>query len=342
MKISKSKLQEALEKTKPALANKDIIEQSSSFIFMNGRIHTYNDEISISCPVDDVDLKGAIKSQLLYEFLQKTSKDEIVLRQEQSEIVLMAGKAKAGFTFEHEIFLPINLELSSSNNWKDVPANFNEGLALCYPCCSSDMSQPNLTCVHVHDTFIEATDGFQIVRFELDSSVIESFLIPKAAAGQLVKYKPTKMLMTDGWAHFKTEDDTIFSARTFAGTFPNIDKHLEISKTSQRINFPKRIKDILERARIFSNRADTISYITTAQLTLHKNELVIQSKNAYGWFEEKSKIRYDGKKFSFMLGLDSALAILPKMRLCNLEENKISFNGENWQHVIAVTTHEDK
>ena len=71
MKINKVELQEALEKVKPGLASRELIEQSTSFAFMGDRVVTYNDEISISHPVKNLDVTGAVKAQTLYAFLNK-------------------------------------------------------------------------------------------------------------------------------------------------------------------------------------------------------------------------------------------------------------------------------
>ena len=48
MKLNKADLQRALEIVKPGLANKEMIEHSTSFAFINGKVITYNDEISLS------------------------------------------------------------------------------------------------------------------------------------------------------------------------------------------------------------------------------------------------------------------------------------------------------
>ena len=48
MKINRLILQKALETVKPGLANKEMIEQATSFAFMKDKVVTYNDEISIS------------------------------------------------------------------------------------------------------------------------------------------------------------------------------------------------------------------------------------------------------------------------------------------------------
>ncbi|NMA23687.1 MAG: hypothetical protein GX938_09320, partial [Spirochaetales bacterium] len=100
MKINKTELQKALEKVKPGLSNKELVEQSTSFAFMGGRIVTYNDEISISHPVKDLNVTGAVKAQSLYAFLSKIKRDEIILEWEENQVVIKAGRSKAGLVLE--------------------------------------------------------------------------------------------------------------------------------------------------------------------------------------------------------------------------------------------------
>ena len=51
IKVNRVELKEALERVRPGLASKDIIDQATSFAFLKDRVVTYNDEISISHPV---------------------------------------------------------------------------------------------------------------------------------------------------------------------------------------------------------------------------------------------------------------------------------------------------
>jgi hypothetical protein len=69
--MKKTDLIKALEAVKPGLANKEMIEQSTSFAFMEDRVVTYNDEISISHPLKGIPIVGAIKADELYAFLSK-------------------------------------------------------------------------------------------------------------------------------------------------------------------------------------------------------------------------------------------------------------------------------
>jgi len=108
LKINKSNLQKALEIVKPGLASKELIEQATSFAFINGCVITYNDEISISHPVDGLELEGAIQAEKLYSILTKLKTDEIEVTINDKEIILQSGKSKIGLTLQSEIKLPLD------------------------------------------------------------------------------------------------------------------------------------------------------------------------------------------------------------------------------------------
>ena len=211
MKIEKEKLIKALEIVKPGLASKEMIEQSTSFAFMGGRVVTYNDEISISHPVEDMDITGAVKADELYKLLGKLKTKTIQLVIKNNEIRLKSGKALAGITLQEEIQLPLE-ELGDFGEWFPVPALLMEALHFCMFSASVDMSRPVLTCVHVSDSgFVESCNNFRLTRYELgEESPVGDFLIPVSSVKSLVKYSITQLASGQGWIHFKSKDDTIF------------------------------------------------------------------------------------------------------------------------------------
>ena len=91
MKVKKENLRNALEIVKPGLSNKELIEQSTSFAFIKGRVVTYNDEISISHPVEDLKNSGAIKAEELYALLSKIKEEEIDIVPQEAEILIKDG-----------------------------------------------------------------------------------------------------------------------------------------------------------------------------------------------------------------------------------------------------------
>ena len=190
MKINKKELIKALTTVKPGLASKEMIEQSTSFCFLDNTVVTYNDEISISCPVPGIELKGAVNAVELYAFVNKVKTEEIDLSINENEILLKAGRSKAGLTLTAEVVLPIE-EIGKINKWKKLPDKFLDGLAFASAACSRDMSRPVLTCVHINKDVIEGTDSFRAARYFLKESVpIKPTLLPAHICLKVARMKP--------------------------------------------------------------------------------------------------------------------------------------------------------
>ena len=337
MKINKVELLKALEKVKPGLASKDLIEQATSFAFIEDRVVTYNDEISISHPVEGLNVVGAIKAQALYDFLNKIKKDEIDIEWEENQVIIKAGKSKAGLVFEQEVKLPVDEEIGKVGKWKKLPKNFLDALKFCHPCCSRDMSRPVLTCVNVSKEKVEASDTYQIVRYMLNKKLpVPDFLIPATAVRDLVKYDLIEIAEGEkgGWIHFKATDGTIFSSRVINNKFPDIDKLLELDGI--KFGFPKNIREMLERAYVFSKEAIS-GNIPTATISIRENQVKLSAENEYGWFEENARVKYSGASVEFSVGVELLLNLFDKLQNCVIGNDKIGFSGENWKHVVAVS-----
>lgn len=333
MKISKTELQNALEKVKPGLASKEVIEQSTSFTFVKDRVVTYNDEISISHPVKGLDVTGAVKAQLLYSFLNKIKREEIEVEWEENQVVIKAGKSKAGLVFEQEVKLPIE-EVGEIGKWKKLPEGLLDALKFCYHCCSKDMSRPVLTCVYVSGDSVLASDSFQIVKYNLSKKVpVKGFLIPASAVRELVKYDIKEIAEGHGWYHFKTEDGTVFSSRVFDGEFPAIDKILEFDGVE--IPFPKTAASALDRAKIFAKN-ELSNSIEMVEVEVGKEEIKFSARDASGWYEEVVKTKYEGEKINFVAGAVFLINLLEQSPVCIYGDRRIKFTGENWVHVVAV------
>jgi len=336
MKVNKTDLQDALEKVKPGLAQKELIEQATSFSFLGDRVVTYNDEISISHPVKGLDITGAVKAQALYDFLNKIKKDEIDIEWEENQIIIQAGRARAGLVFEHEVRLPVE-EVGKIGKWKKLPAGVIEALRFCYPVCSKDLSRPVLTCVHVGKRAVRASDSYQIAKYELqDPLPINDFLIPASSVRELVKYDIVKVAEGEGWFHFKTEDDTIFSSRVFDGEFPKIDKLFEFD--GMEISFPKTSLQALDKARIFSKGDFHAEHLSVVDVEVANNKIKFSANNESGWFEETVRTRYKEKSIVFSIGVEFLMAMLKQSPTGLFEEDRIKFTGEKWQYLIAIAT----
>ena len=334
MKVNRVELQKALEMVKPALASKEIIEQSTSFAFLDGVVATYNDEISISHPVVGLNIRGAIKANELYQFINKTSREEIDIECEEAQILIKAGRAKAGFILQSEITLPTE-EIGEIGKWKKLPANFVEGLRFCNPTCSKDMSRPIITCVHLNGNgFIESSDGYRLSRFALESSLpITEALIPSTSITELIKFEITKMAQGNGWVHFKTEAGTIFSCRIFEDEYPPIEEI--ISFPGELLELPKSLNLVLDRAAIFAKTEFDMDSLVTINIV--DGVMEVKADGNSSWFEEVMRTKYKGEAIHFKTNPAFLSAMLGKVESCIFGQGRIRFESASWKHVIALT-----
>ena len=334
MKIIKSDLLGALEIVKPGLANREIIEQVTSFAFINGMVVTYNDRISIAHPVPGLELEGAVVADNLYKFLSKIKDEEIELEVEGNEIIITSGRSKAGLTLQSEIKLPLKRELETKAKWKDLPENFVEGMKFVMSACSKDMSMPIYTAVHVNkEGYVEGTDRYRIAHFELSSEMpVETFLLPATSAVEVVKLQPTKIAEGGGWMHFQTEEGTIISCRIYAEEFPSSKAFLKME--GAKLILPKTVEEVLDRAMIFAKRDHLLD--ESVDITVSNNRLKVSAKAEAGWFKEETNMRYEGDPIMFSIAPYLLKGILSKTQGCEITSNKLKFEGEGWKYITTL------
>jgi len=336
MLIIKKSLQDALGIVKPGLAGKEVIEQSTSFAFISGRVVTYNDEISLSHPVEGLDLEGAIESDKLYQFLARVKQEEIDIEINDTEIIITAGKAKAGFPLQSEIKMPLE-ELGKKSKWKPLPASFIKFVNMSIPSCSTLSTKPLLGAVHItQDGIIEASDGYRITNCTLpegETIPVQTFLIPSKSAKLMTQLNPTHIAEGKGWIWFKTEAGTTLACRILeADEFPDTSSHLNVNGV--KIIFPKTITSIMDRAGVFSkDLGENTDYIN---INLENKKLTVSARNSLGWFKEEVNARYEGDTILFQIPPILLKDILSETQQGELTKNKLVFRGEGWIYLTTL------
>lgn len=87
MKINRTELITALEAMQPGIAKKEVVEQSASFAFQNGRVYAYNDQIAVSHPCPK-GLAGAVRAQEFHTLLKRLTDDEIDVEVSANELLV--------------------------------------------------------------------------------------------------------------------------------------------------------------------------------------------------------------------------------------------------------------
>lgn len=329
--MKKIDLLNALEIVKPGLASREIIEQTNAFAFIKGRVVTYNDEISLSHPVEGLDITGAVQAEELYQLLRKIKKEEIEITVTDNEISINAGKAKAGLVLQQEIKLPLQ-EVDTHSEWHKLPAEFTKPLRFAVAACSHDSSQPILKSVHVNQKgYVEGSDNFRVTRYTLAKRMpVKTFLIPATSVKEVIKLNPTEVAEGTGWIHFRTAAGTTLSCRVYEEVFPDTTPFLKVE--GAEINFPKTITDILDRAAVFTEN--------DVDVTLKDNRIVISSKSDTGWFKEEANAAYEGEPITFSVVPGLLRDILAETQHCLYNGNLLKFEGEGWVYVSSVIARE--
>lgn len=336
MQVDRKELQRALEIVKPGLANKELIEQSTSFAFVKRKVITYNDEISVSHPVKGLRLTGAIKADKLYALINKIKKDALEINVEESEIVISAGRCRAGFTFQQEIKLPLDEELVEKGDWKPLPENFLKFMQFAVTSCGKDLSKAILTCVHVNENgYIEASDSRRITRCDLkDSMPVKTFLIPATSVIEVLKIEPNEIAEGKGWVHFHNAEGTTISCRLFEDKYPDTSYILRMTGT--KVLLPKSIDNILERASVIAKRDHMLDELLL--IKIWDNRIKISATSESGWFEESAKLEnYEGDPIAFQITPYLLKRILPETRACDISKTKIRFEGEGWVYISLLS-----
>lgn len=344
MKTNRQELIDVLKAVKPALASKEIIEQSTSFVFKNNKVSTYNDEIMISHPID-LDLEGAVQAQQFFELLNKCKDEGIEITTTKSELKIKGGKFKAGIRLDAEINLPIEeIPMPGKRDWKQLPDEFIKAIQYCLFSAGTDMSKPLLTCIHMFLPLIESTDNMRLTQYTLDTRADKDephVFLPARAVAELINYPISKYGITKGWVHFKTPEGVVFSCRTMEGEFPAV-KHI-IGMKGEPITFPTNMTETLERAEVMSETEITRERIVSIEI--HENSITVKSRSKVGWYKEKFRARYSGSRVLFSINARFLMEILKHLRKAELDSENgqmIKFTGDNFVHVIAVMKIEEE
>lgn len=330
MKIKKADLINILSSVKPGLARQEVIEQSTSFVFSEGFVFTYNDEISVSHPVD-LDIEGAVRAKELFALLSKIKDEEIDVTAEGGELLIKGAKLESGITMDHEVHLP-GVAPPDDADWEEVPKGFNDAVRICAFSCASENVSAVLNSIHISGGIAESCDNYRLTQFELEGDLGDEVLIPSGYARQLIQYDFDSYCIDDGWLHCEKEETGLcFSCRIFEEAFPDLDALLDIE--GDDVELPTELKSVLDRSGIFSNDADL--GIELVKIEIKNKWLKVEAQNENGWTREKVRIKSD-VDIQFSVNPGMLKEVLAITSTATLSENHIKFTAPSFVHVISL------
>jgi hypothetical protein len=324
MEIDRVKLLTALEKVAPGLATSENIAQSASFVFTDGKVYAYNDEIAVGHLID-VGIEGAVSSKELLALLKKLKSETVEMEVKKNELLINNKKVKSGITMESEILLPIE-ELI--HGWGEdrfgLPDKFMKGVKICLTSCASDTESIILSNIHMKGKYLESCDNYQMTRFDMGDDSQEDILIPAAACKYLIHYKVDQYFQTDGWIHFGDGEDLIFSCRIIEDEYPDLESILKVN--GNMITLPEQLNEIIDRSNIFNSRI---------QINILKNWCKVRAESDTGWIEEKVRIK-EKRDIDFNINSQMLQTILKISNKLTVGKQSLKFEMNDFIHIIAL------
>lgn len=332
MEINRAYLLQVLTAVQPGLAAKELIQQSNTFVFKDDTVVTFNDEIAVHHPLEDIDFEGAVQAEELLKLLKRLSGDTVELTADGGELKVKCGRSRSGIRLEEEIALPLDAIEWPEEFWQ-LPEAFLPSLGRCLFTVSNDMSKPVLTCVHLEGAIIQSCDNYRLTRCTLDEDFFdEPRLLPGVAGQKLIGYKPIEFGVTEGWLHFRNEQGVVFSCRAYQDDFPNVSGLLDVEGES--VTMPAELEGILDRAEVFSKAEFTQD--ERVSVLLQPKRLTVKSQGISGWFEESSPLKYRGEEIEFQVHPGFFKDVIKILDEVTIAEGRIKLNGEGFEHVVIT------
>lgn len=334
-------LKRTLELVKPGLASKEILEQATSIIFRDGKAWTFNDEVAVCAPLQDLELTGAVPADPLYKLLSRLPADgDLKISVKDDELTIQCGRSKTGLRLEQEIRLPLDEELEDPKEWAKLPEGFLEAVKTSLFTASRSGHLPILTCVNIQDEFVQTCDEYRMTRCggftiktEHELNVVARHL------ERLASYNPVQDGISGSWWHFRNKAGVVYMVRIVDGEYPNLDQFLDV-EGGVEIEFPPELQASLEWASIMAD--DAVKFEQEVEVKLTKGYLTVRGEGPDGWAEDALRMKYAGEPVSFKAHPLFLKEMAKRSRKVTVSPQALKVEGENgFVHMVALDDGEE-
>lgn len=337
MEINRKAVLGALEAVQPGLSAEATVEQSDCFVFKDGRVFTYDDEVACSsdCPME---IEGAVRAKPLLELLQKLPEEVLEVEMGEKELKIKGQRRRSGVRMEEEITLAVNqIEMPGDDDWKDLPDDFCQAIGVVRECVSKDQGAFRLTCVHITPKHVESCDDQQAIRYKLKTGFKQEVLLRSRAVLHLGAMSVVQFAEGESWIHFRSASGLMLSCRRYSEEYIDLNEVLTIDGT--KTSLPEGLVTAVDTAKVFSREnVDT----TNVEIGLTKNRLVIRGEGPSGWYQEVKRVEYDGDDLMFHISPAMMRNITARSdECCFLSANRLWVDGTKFIYVTALVDKKD-
>lgn len=329
MKINSDTFLSALNTLAPGIAEKEAFLQSSCVSFINGMAYSINGSIAVVRKSPLLFPRPfALPWKPLVSFLTALAEGEVDVTLKETQLIVTAGRTRAGFQVENEVLQPIS-DIPKAANWVKLPKETQDVLHLCSLSASSNISTPILCCVHIYGNRVESCDNYRATRaFLPKGTCLPNVLVPKDSVTELCSRNLVAIASSEGFVHFQ-DDECELVCRTLPQTFPDIDKLFGMD--GEKVTLPDELADALRRTSIFSGDDEN----AVVKVTIKDGKLTVLGQGDFGWGTDYVNTQFSG---NVSVSVSPALLteILTKTNKAIVNSDSLSFHGKNFMHVISV------
>lgn len=342
MRVDREEFLKVLESVSPGLSSREILEQSSCFVFVDGKVITFNDEVACSRKTP-IDLVGAVKAKPILDLLSKLTENELDIEQKEGELLIKAKQRKrSGIRMEADVLLPVESidapEIEGEGVWKELPDDFAEAVRITSECASREESQFVLTCIHIHTDYLEACDRFQIARYPMEVGLSGSVLIRATSLKKIVGLGMTDVAETESWLHFKNPTGLVLSCRKYIEEYKDLGRFIS-NDGMDTVTFPGGLDEMVQKAEIFSSDNISGNHVT---VDLRPDRIVIEGEGSSGWYKEIKKVKFSGKPLRFLIAPKLLVEISKKSNECRVAEDRLYIDGGVFQYATSTVVPDGK
>jgi DNA polymerase III sliding clamp (beta) subunit (PCNA family) len=334
IRVGREALLKVLESVSPGLSTRELLEQSSCYVFTGGQVFTFNDEVACYRK-SPLAIEGAVKAKPLVDLLSKMVEDDVEIEQAEGELIVSGKRRKAGIRMEEEVRLNIEV-LEEPETWRKLPKDFSDAIAIVHSCASSEASQFVLTCVHIHPDYVEACDRFQIARYPLDTGVEEEVLVRADSIKKICGFDMTEVSETGSWIHFRNPAGLTIACRRYVDEYHNLDAYIT-PKGTTAVSLPGGLDEVVAKAEIFSGENAAGNLI---RVDLRSDRIVITGEGASGWFKEMKKVNYKGSPIQFLISPKLLLEVTSKSEQCGVSRERLFIDSGKFVYASCTVADE--
>jgi hypothetical protein len=343
-RTGRAELLRCLEAADVARDRADGIQQSSAFVFRNGRVLAFNEEILCKARTGlPKEFFAVVAGGPLLEVLRRmggpapregepAAGDQITLAPMDGYLkVRGAGRRWAKIGTEKDLLLPLD-EVGRPGVWHPLPGEFAEAVKMVQESCAADDKKLIWNCVRLAPGWVEASDSWQFCRYELALPVEAPVLVRRKAAKHAADTGMSEVSDANGWVHFRNGSGLLMSCQRYEEDYP--DAAAVLATAGDRAVLPKSLAADAEFAEIFSAEYSDDNKVT---VDLRPGELRLTGVGVSGRAGVGPvRVKYKGRPLAFRVGPKILAGIVSRHTEVSVSEKLLKAAGRRWAYVTTV------